>query len=334
MSLSKTASALSLAIALLLPAVASAAPDDVSGAKKWFEQGISAANAGNYETARRSFAAAYALVPSVDILWNLAVAEQKVGSDVDALGHLRAYAAHPAARPDRKRLAEDLIVDLEARTARLDVSADEGAVVLVDGAARSPGLVDVGVGPHSITVRGKDGEEATRAVEAKAGDVTRLNLTSAARERERALARAAAAPAPERPSTVVLTRTAPPGADRPASHRGLVVAGLGGAALVMLAGGAYFAWTAGNDREDANQLYLKLSGDELSCKRSGTLCDDYSNARSSAQRNEGIATGLLVTGGVLGGAAMAAWLLWPNAPAQVAPTASKDAMGMTVQGRF
>ena len=67
-------------------------------AASWFKNGVERTRANDYEGARTSFAAAYAIVPSTDILWNLGVAERRSGKPIDALAHLKSYVAQPNGR--------------------------------------------------------------------------------------------------------------------------------------------------------------------------------------------------------------------------------------------
>lgn len=77
-----------------------------------------------------------------------------------------------------------------------------------------------------------------------------------------------------------------------------------------------------------------MRGDDLSCRRSGSLCDDYESARSGAQRSALLGTSLLVGGGLLAGAAVVSWVLWPAPATRVAPAVNKDSASVTLLGRF
>jgi hypothetical protein len=322
----------------LLPLASEAAPAqrDVAQAKRWFSHGVAAANAGEYDRARKDFVAAYALVPSVDILWNLSIAEEKVGMDVDALVHVREYVAHSAARPDKKRLGEERIAELEGRTARLEIVADDSATIFVDGAPSSGGTLDVAVGVHSIVVKSEGHDDVTRAVDAKVGQRTVVNVKASEIERQRPPVSSVALSSAPAPLLLVRppTRASVPDASESHSNKNRVILGLGGAAVAALAAGVFFAWQASNERDEANRLYPQISRGDLSCPRAGSLCGNYDDARSAADRNQAISTGLLVTGGVVGGAAVAAWVLWPSSPVQITPSVGKEVAGAAMHGRF
>jgi hypothetical protein len=302
---------------------------ETDAAQQWFKHGLVAVRAGDLAAARKAFGAAYALVPSVDILWNLATTERKLGDLVAALGHLRAYVADPEARADRKKLAEeDMLPELEAATGHLLVAEPEGTIVIVDGKQiAASATLDLAPGVHSVVLRG-DGRERILAVETPAGLATRLPATVPA------FVQAFAVPSafPSASTAALASPLAP--APAPASGRNVAVLGLGGAAVLALAGGVYFALAARADQETSDRLQVQLRGDDLSCRRSGTICDDFESARSASQRNSLLGTGLLVGGGVLGGAAVAAWVLWPGSVTRVTPTATRDAAGITMTGRF
>ncbi len=85
--------ALAAALALSLPRTARA-DDSVleREAQARFEEGVARVKAGNIEGARVSFAQAYTVLHKPTILWNLALAEEKTGHLVEALGHFKELA--------------------------------------------------------------------------------------------------------------------------------------------------------------------------------------------------------------------------------------------------
>lgn len=330
---------------------APAGSGEVAAAQRWFKSGLVAVRAGDLPAARRAFGAAHALVPSADILWNLAITERKLGEGVAALEHLRAYLVSADARSDRKKLAEEeLLPELELTTAHLAIAEPDGATVMVDGrVVPASSTLDVAPGIHAVVVR-CDGRERTLAIDAPAGVTTRLppenvradtarpndDAASAMRTTNETRVTDAPAVGPSAAELAVsrVMRGAPSGAASPPFGRTAAVIGLGGAALLTIAGGVYFTIDAQSSQQEADRLQARTRNDDLSCRRSGSLCDDLDTARSAAQRSSVVGTALLVTGGVLGGAAVAAWVLWPGAPARVAPSAGKDGAGFTVVGRF
>lgn len=313
-------------LTLVLARGSEAAPRDGDAAQQWFTHGLAAARAGDLPAARRAFGAAYALVPSVDILWNLAAVERKLGDSVAALEHLRLYVASPDARPDRKQLAADeLLPELEAATAHLALAEPEGTIALVDGReVPATAALDLTPGVHAITVR-RNGTDRTWALYLNASVITRVPAVTVISAPAATPSSGAASAGPAASGLVV--------ARAPSSAP--VVLTLGSAALVSIAAGVYFSFLARDAQETGDRLEVQLRTDNLSCRRSGTLCDDFNSARSSAQRSSLLGTTLLVSGGILGGAAISTWLLWPGTKAtRLAPTAAKDAAGVVMTGTF
>src|ERR1700730_14420850 len=80
------------ALAVAVPSVARA--DDPAAereAQARFEEGIARVKTGNFEGARISFLQAHAVLHKPYILWNLALAEEKTGNVLDALGHFKQF---------------------------------------------------------------------------------------------------------------------------------------------------------------------------------------------------------------------------------------------------
>ena len=337
-----TCTATCLASARADAAPRSASPAEAQAraqAQQWFARGVTAARTGDLAGARRAFATAYGLVPSVDILWNLAAAERLAGDHVAALQHLRAYVAAPDARADRKKVADDdLVPELESVTARLRIDEPEGSVVVVDGKEVARAItLDVAPGVHAVQVRRGD-EERSTAVDAVAGKTTTLGQDNGAERAASASSTsngpaAAAAPAP---SPIVVAPFAPAPAEivTRAPGRTTAVFALGGAALAAIATGVVFAVVAREDQADADRLEVKIRDDDRTCRRAGTLCADYDSATGAAQRSMLLSSSMLATGGVLGGAAIAAWILWPSTTTKVVPMTGKDVAGLGVTGRF
>src|SRR5687767_14540166 len=159
-----------------------------------FRAGLAQSSAGDPDAACASFAAAYALVPSVDILWNLAASERRAGRVVDALEHLRRYVGDAAARPSRKTLATEWIAALEDETGIIVIDAPDGAAVDVDGTA-SDREVRVAGGVHIVNAR-LGGRAVANVVEVRA----RGTVVATMRFDERSVAEPAATTAPPTPA--------------------------------------------------------------------------------------------------------------------------------------
>ncbi len=307
---------------------------ETEAAQRWFARGLAALREDDWATARKAFGAAYALVPSVDILWNLATTERKLGDNVAALEHLRAYVISAEARADRRKIAEEeLLPHLESVTAHLRVAEAEAAIVVVDGRrVGASATLDLVPGIHAVVVR-VGADERSFAVETPAGVLTTMPSNEI-----RMGAASGSSPVTTVPrdsaDAYVTHASASSNATSPSRGRDVAVLGLGGAAVLALAGGVYFSLAARSEQETSDRLQMQMRGDGLSCRRSRSLCDDFDTASSAAQRNTLVGTALLVSGGMLGGAAVAAWVLWPKATTHVTPMAGKDTAGITMVGRF
>src|SRR5579872_3304335 len=76
-----------------------------------FEEGIRRVKAGDYEAARMSFVQAYSVLKRPEILWNLALSEQKSGHLVDAIGHFK-LVQRGAKGPDDRAAAAKHVTEL------------------------------------------------------------------------------------------------------------------------------------------------------------------------------------------------------------------------------
>jgi tetratricopeptide (TPR) repeat protein len=74
------------------------APDDGRGGRSLFEEGEHHYRAGKYELAADAFREAYRLLPSAELLYNLAQAERLSGNCEAALGHYLTLASSEAER--------------------------------------------------------------------------------------------------------------------------------------------------------------------------------------------------------------------------------------------
>src|SRR5882724_88200 len=84
----------SLAFVQLLasaPSFADPPNEAVRMARRRFQEGVAAVDAGNYEAARVAFQQAYALKPHPSVLRNLGEAELKPGRHLEAARHLSTF---------------------------------------------------------------------------------------------------------------------------------------------------------------------------------------------------------------------------------------------------
>jgi len=214
-----------------------------------------------------------------------------------------------------------MLPELELATAHLVISEPEGTLVLVDGKpVAASATLDLPPGVHAVSVR-RDALVHSFAVDTPAGVLTPLP-----REAPRS------PPVPVPVPVPALVSSSPGSFSFPS--RAPTVLALGGGAVLSVAAGIYFSFAARADQETSDRLLVRMRSDDLSCRRSGSLCDDYESARSAGQRNALLGTSLLVGGGLLGGAAVVAWVLWPSQATRVVPAAAKDSASVNVVGRF
>jgi hypothetical protein len=173
-----------LPLTLVLAGALASAParaDDKAtrDAQARFEEGLERVKASDFEAARVSFTQAYAVLKKPDILWNLALAEEKSGHLVDALAHFKKV--RTAAKNDHDRAgAERHIADLMPQTAHIDVQAASGSPVTLDGigVGMAPLVepLDVAAGHHHIEVGVAQGTTKSADCEAVVGQMVHVSF--------------------------------------------------------------------------------------------------------------------------------------------------------------
>jgi hypothetical protein len=343
------------ALTLVLAAVTSAAParaDDKAtrDAQARFEEGLERVKAGDFEAARVSFTQAYAVLKKPDILWNLALAEEKSGHLVDALGHFKKV--RTAAKNDRDRAgAERHIADLMPQTAHIDVAAPSGAPLTLDGigVGMAPLVepLDVAPGHHHVEVGLAQGTTKSADCEAVVGQVVRVSFLQA----EAVVTPAPGAPPPAAPAPAPVAAPAPAPSPMPdntpppaPSHstfwdaRGITVVSLGGLAVVSAGIGLAFGISSNNDASTANSLRQQ----NPACLGSTSPgCEQLSSTTQSQHTAYVTSEGFWIGSAVLAAGAVATWFLWPRsssggggAAIQVVPTAAPGGAGALAVGSF
>ena len=143
-------------------------------AQKRLSEGLDRYGRGDYDGARLAFQQAYAVLASVDLLYNLSRAEVKSGHALEAIVHLHQILRDPKATEDDHTKAARLLDDANRITAHIAVNAPAGAEILIDhvpsGEAPLNEPFDVTPGKHLCEARGNG---ASRVVEivASVGDV-------------------------------------------------------------------------------------------------------------------------------------------------------------------
>jgi hypothetical protein len=148
---------------------------------KLARQGKQAFSRKNYAGAVKHWRAAYGLWPRPQLLFNIALAYDKLGEPVQSLTFLREFRREATSDPQPKALlaaAEALETELGPRTAVLSLAAPAGARVKVDGVVVGVVPLEVVVlpGVRAIELSLPDRPVLRRKVELAAGRTTRLEL--------------------------------------------------------------------------------------------------------------------------------------------------------------
>jgi tetratricopeptide (TPR) repeat protein len=117
---------------LCLLAIRTARADDVQEARAAFEQGVAASRESRWEEARAQFQRSLELLPKASTLFNLALADVKLGRGRDALDHLSAFerAATPSEHAEMLERAKVLRPQAEALVASEQEKAQSGGNAL------------------------------------------------------------------------------------------------------------------------------------------------------------------------------------------------------------
>jgi len=336
-----------IALALLAPARASADDRAAQEAQARFVEGIARVKAGDFEAARMSFAQAYTVLHKPDILWNLALAEDKSGHLVDALAHFKQLAHDGATEADRAKATKH-VDQLMTQTGHIEVVAPPGAQVTVDGAAVGVAPlvepVDVAPGKHHLELRPQQGASRTAEADAFAGQTAHVSFlvadppapshpTGAATEAQGA-APEPPPPAPDQPQTLAHGLSVP---------RVVTVASLAGVAAGSVVLGVYFGVASQSNAQDVKgyQASNSSSACAVITAKNSQLCSDWNGAVNATNRDSALSGGLYVTGGLLAAGAIATWFLWPKdaapraAPsAVVVPAVGPGGVGLAAVGSF
>jgi hypothetical protein len=103
-------------------------------AKRRFEEGVAAYDAGRYEQSRLAFAQAYALEPLPELLINLGHAELKTERYVEGSRHIAKALREAEIGLGERRAAEAALKTAEPYVARVKVEVNtDGATIVIDG---------------------------------------------------------------------------------------------------------------------------------------------------------------------------------------------------------
>lgn len=340
--------------AVALSATGAARADDAATheAQARFEEGLRRVRKGDFEAARLSFEQAYVVLHKPDILWNLALAEQKSGHKLEAIGHFRQLERDAEGAADRTRAGKH-VKELSAQTAHLEVTAPAGSQVSVDGVAL--GLapltdpVDVQPGSRHVEVRTARGDTRMADAEAAIGKVVHVSFSQTESQPAPVPAAPALAPAPaSSPATLPAASEVQPPLPAPQAPvdvaprstfwdaRGITVVSLGGAAVLAGGLGLAFGVVASSDAGTASSLRAQ----NPSCAGSTSSgCAQLASTTQSQHSAYVTSEALWFTSGVLALGAVGAYFLWPrspggNASVQVLPAVGAGSAGAIAVGSF
>jgi len=303
---------------------------------------MAAVRAGKYDEARLAFAQARAVIPSLDILWNLALAEEKSGHAADALGHFRQFDREASSEIDRAPVQKH-IADLAAVTGHVNVKAPAGAQIYVDGAqaavAPLPGPIDVSPGRHAIEGRVTGAPSKSLTLDVLAGQTLdaalMLDVPPASPGADATAGAAAPGAAATMPGAPPGETPQPQGANGPSTDKIVTVVALGGAAVAAAGIAIGFGVAAGQDSNKADSLRQQ----NPNCDVPSAGCQSLSQATSDQHNHFMISMVMWSVTGALAGGAAVTWFIYPNTKPQAAgvrvvPTIGKDSGGLTVLGSF
>ncbi|MBX3232994.1 MAG: PEGA domain-containing protein [Labilithrix sp.] len=189
-----------LAAVVLLARAAHAG--DVEKARRLFADGVRLYQTGDYEGAKRLFKEADAEHHAPAIIYNVGLAEEKLGHRQAALDAYEAYVAEVGDRGELSAAAVAAVAQIRSTSTKLRIeSKPPGARVFLDGMPlpeATPTTYLVGAGHHVIVAQG-EGWRAERDLEAKGGGES---LTVALEEPPRVTAAPATGEPPPSPPAI------------------------------------------------------------------------------------------------------------------------------------
>jgi len=310
-------------------------------AEKRLAEGLDRYAKGDYEGARLAFAQAYAVLASLDLLYNLARAEVKAGHPLEALVHIHQLLRDPRATPDDHAKADRLLEEANRLTGHIAVEAPDGAEILLDdvpsGEAPFKEPFDVTPGRHKVEARSPTSRRRLD-VDAPIGEVVAARFAPDATTAPTVGPPVPLAPAP---SPAPVERAAPPpppseaspppgGTHERAYHASqssahlIVPISIGAAAVVVLGVGAGLGLVAQGKSSDAASF--RATRPVGFCADYGSAdCAQYRGILDSQQEATNVSRVLYVTGGVLALGAVVTYLVWPRGRSErhgawIAPT--------------
>jgi tetratricopeptide (TPR) repeat protein len=155
--------------------------DPAACGRSEFDAGIDAYKAGDYQKAAAHFTAAYGYRKHPVVLFNLALAEARLGQVVEALDHFDQVLADPETPKDLVSTIEREKRQADAQVGKLEIDAGLGAETYVDDrrVEGEPAQARVNPGDHSVRVVVHGRTALERSVHLGAGERLRLAVDRA-----------------------------------------------------------------------------------------------------------------------------------------------------------
>ncbi len=336
------------ALCTMAPAAATADDQAIREAEARFHEGLSRVKSHDFEAARLSFAQAYTVLRRPQILWNLALAEEKTGHSLEALEHFRRVVGEADGALDRANAQKHVDV-LMGQTARIEVKAPPGVVVVLDGGgtltAPLAEPLDVMPGRHLLDAKLAEGPQSFE-VDAVAGQVAHVTFVPVEGPPPPAAPAAALPPAAPPPPLGVHFAEGPRADVAPPSHsfwtpRTVTAAAVGGAAVVALGLGVYFGLASQSNAGTVSTFQTHNPKSDTCHDPAASLvatCQQWDSAVQAENRDAAVSNVFYVAGGVLSAVAIATWFLWPKdahgTEAWVLPEVGPTGAGLVAGGRF
>jgi hypothetical protein len=322
-------------------------------AEKRLDEGLDRYGKGDFEGARLAFAQAYAVLTSLDLLYNLMRAEVKAGHPLEALVHIHQMLRDPKATTEDHAKAERLLEEANRVTGHVAVEAPEAAEILLDrvpsGEAPIRDAFDVVPGKHVVEAK-MNGTTRVIEVDAPAGQIVTARFANATGSAPTVTAptpvsNTAPIPTPPPPSPPVKKETPPP--PPPPEHVAtvspmhvIVPVVIGGLAVIGLGVGVGLGAASQGQESNATNFRTQY-GKGFCANQASATCQQYQSILDSQQQDTNLSRVMLISGGVLAAAAVGTYLAWPKSHrergetgkergAWVAPTVG----GVVVGGRF
>jgi hypothetical protein len=293
-----------------------------SDAEKRLDEGLDRYAKGDFEGARLAFAQAYAVLTSIDLLYNLMRSEVKSGHPLEALVHIHQMLRDPKATTEDHAKAERLLEEANRVTGHVAVEAPEGAEIVLDhvpsGEAPIRDAYDVVPGKHVVEAKANGSSRAIE-VDAPAGQLVTARFAP-----EAASAPTVTPPvpvtnggAPPPPPPPPLKREPAPVHPEPEHHREdsrmrvIVPTVIGGLAVVGIGVGIGMGVASQGQQSNATNFRGEY-GQGFCANQASATCQQYQGMLSSQQQDTNVSRVMFVSGGVLAVAAAVTYLAWPK----------------------